>query len=112
VRRSGTMGYDRAAIDAVRRTLAEQPAEPTAPGGWRSRFAFEVTVSRDPILSALPGLPGDPSVIGVAAEMTFDEVTGESELHLPLMAHARARVRLLTSRALPAPTHPTPRTTQ
>ena len=50
------------------------------PGGRRSRWSFEVVVSRDPFL---PGVG-----------MSFDESSGWVELHWPGRLHARRRVWL------------------
>jgi TonB family protein len=99
VRRSGVSGFDRDAIHAIEQAVrgAEVPA---IHGIWRSRWSFEVITSRDPLISAMPGLPGEAPGFGITGELEFDEVTGETEMHLPGMAHVRRRVRVISSRVV------------
>jgi TonB family protein len=99
IRRSGVAGYDSAAMDAIRDAVRQiDPHE--MPGGWRSRWEFAITMSRDPLISALPGLPGEAPAFGLTAEVSFDEVTGETDLHLPGRLHRRRMVRLISSHVI------------
>jgi hypothetical protein len=93
VRPARIRSFDQAALDAVRDGLPNQAAVPL-PGGRRSRFAFEVVVSRD-------------AVVPVAG-FAFNESTGFFEMHYPGALHVRTRVRPLGSRALSTP-WPVPR---
>jgi len=79
LRSSGREAFDRAAEHAVREALPLGDAV-AMPGGRRSRWSFEVVVSRDPFL---PGVG-----------MSFDESSGWVELHWPGRLHARRRVWL------------------
>lgn len=99
LRRSGVTGFDRAALEAIQ-TSVRGLDTPEIHGVWRSHWAFDVTTSRDPILSALPGVAGAPGAFGITAEAEFDEVTGETELHLPGRVHTRRRARLMASHAV------------
>ncbi len=83
LRGSGREAFDRAAEHAVREALPLAAAVPM-PGGRRSRWSFEVVVSRDPFV---PGVG-----------MSFDESTGWVELHWPGRLHARRRVWLEDAR--------------
>ncbi len=84
---SGIPGFDRAALEAVRRGLDEQ--DPTAlPGGRRSRWSFTVVATRR--LFA-------PSVGGA-----FDESRGWFRLEVPGQVTLRSRVQMETSTPLPA----------
>lgn len=76
---SGREAFDRAAEHAVREALPLGDAV-AMPGGRRSRWSFEVVVSRDPFL---PGVG-----------MSFDESSGWVELHWPGRLHAQRRVWL------------------
>lgn len=96
LRRSGVTGFDRTALEAIQQAVRGIDP-PTITGLWRSHWAFDVTTSRDPLISALPGVAGGPIVPGLTAELEFDEVTGQTEMHLPGMAHTRRRVRLVSS---------------
>ena len=98
-RRSGISGFDTAAMDAVRAAIPNLE-HPAMPGGWRSRWAFEVTVSRDPLISAIPGVSGMPAIVAATAEVEFDETTGQTEAHYPGARHRRTRVRLISSRPI------------
>jgi len=88
LRSSGRDAFDRAAEHAVREALPLAEAV-AMPGGRRSRWSFEVVVSRDPFL---PGVG-----------MSFDESTGWVELHWPGRLHARRRVWLEDARPASAP---------
>ena len=63
------------------------------PGGWRSRWAFEVVTTRDPLVVLAPHLPGAPPAVSVG----WIEVTDDGEVHAPLRSHVRRRIRLLGS---------------
>lgn len=78
LRGSGREGFDREAERAVREALPRVEGVPAMPGGRRSRWSFEVVVSRDPFL------PG--------AGFSFDESSGWVEFHWPGRLHARRRV--------------------
>ncbi len=99
LRRSGVSGFDRAGLEAIQQAVRGIDP-PAIQGVWRSHWAFDVTTSRDPIISALPGVAGAPGAFGIAAEVEFDEVTGEAELHLPGRVHTRRRARLVASHAV------------
>ncbi len=95
---SGVDGFDDSAIAAVRRAAALQPAQ-TLRGGWRSRWEFEVRVSRDPYISALPSMPGESPTIGVTGEVETDGPDGPVA-HWPGRPHVQRRVRVISSRVM------------
>lgn len=95
VRRSGDRDFDESAVRAAQQAAANA-APARMPGGWRSRWSFEVTISRDPLMVAAPTLPGEqPGML-----LGWAEVTSDGEVHSPLRLHQRRRIRLLWSRRL------------
>jgi TonB family protein len=97
VRSSGSVMFDQRALAAVRE--AAGAAERRAmPGGWRSRWSFEVITSRDPAVLLAPTLPGETPGLLPA----WIETTSDGEVHTALRVHQRRRVTLITSRQLHA----------
>lgn len=103
VQRSTAEGFDRSAL-AVIEDAVRALGPRAMPGGWRSRWLFEVTRTRNPPpIGALPSLPGERPLFGAVVGGTFDESTGSATLSTPLALNERRVVRLLWSRALSDP---------
>jgi hypothetical protein len=98
VRPSRVVGFDDAAVRAVRDAVALQRAVPM-PGGRRSRWRFEVIFSRDMIAVPIQQEPGRWRLSPMVG-FDFGENPGEFDLRLPGSAHARARIYLLGSQPL------------
>jgi hypothetical protein len=96
--RSGVSGFDRAAEEALRGAV-RQIDHPNIVGLWRSRWAMEITASRDPIITATPGTAGSPPGFGLAIEVESDGEDGPV-FHSPGQLHIRRRVRVLSSRVV------------
>lgn len=92
VRASGEASFDERAVEAVREAIGNAGRQ-RMPGGWRSRWEFAVTTTRDPLVVAVPRLPGEAPVVTPG----WVEVTDDGEVHAPLRAHARRRVRVMHS---------------
>jgi len=97
---SGFPLFDAAARAAIERAVGLMPSRPM-PGGWRSRWLFEVTRTRTPPpVGLLPSLPDQGPIFGATVGGTFDESTGTASVNVPFALNERRHVRVLWSRAM------------
>ncbi len=97
---SGFPLFDAAARAAIERAVGLMPSRPM-PGGWRSRWLFEVTRTRTPPpVGLLPSLPDQGPLFGATVGGTFDESTGSASVNVPFALNERRHVRVLWSRAM------------
>lgn len=97
---SGFPLFDAAARAAIERAVGQMPSRPM-PGGWRSRWLFEVTRTRTPPpVGLLPSLPDQGPIFGATVGGTFDESSGTASVNVPFALNERRHVRVLWSRAM------------